>query len=82
MEEKRDRKNFLECFSDFISDPENLTREELLAELQEEGIDTVQLKKGLRKQQKKARQKGGLPGRRRPPVSRRSFKIRSAAASG
>ena len=45
MEEKRDRKNFLECFSDFISDPENLTREELLAELQEEGIDTVQLKK-------------------------------------
>ena len=45
MKERKDRKSFVECFSDFISDPENLTREELLAELQEEGIDTVQLKK-------------------------------------
>ena len=45
MKERRDRKSFIECFSDFISDPGNLTQEELLAELQEEGIDTAQLEK-------------------------------------
>lgn len=45
MEERRDRKSFIECFSDFISDSGTLTQEELLAELQEEGIDTAQLEK-------------------------------------
>lgn len=45
MEQEKDRKSFMECFSDFISEPENLTQEELLTELQEEGIDTVQLDK-------------------------------------
>jgi len=43
MEEKR--KSFIDCFSDFISEPDDLTQEELLAELREEGIDFVQLEK-------------------------------------
>jgi hypothetical protein len=43
MEEKTKRKGFIECFSDFISEPDNLTQEELLAELKEEGIDFVKL---------------------------------------
>jgi len=43
MEEKR--KSFTECFYDFISEPDDLTQEELLAELQEEGIDFAQLEK-------------------------------------
>jgi len=45
MEEKRGRKSFIECLSDFISDPDNLTHEELLAKLKEEGIDFAQLEK-------------------------------------
>jgi len=43
MEEKR--KSFTECFSDFISEPDDLTQEELLAELREEGIDFAQMEK-------------------------------------
>jgi len=43
MKDERKRKRFMECFSDFISDPENLTQEELLAEMEEEGIDTTRL---------------------------------------
>jgi hydrogenase maturation factor HypE len=35
----------IECFSNFISEPDDLTEEELLAELQEEGIDLAQLEK-------------------------------------
>src|SRR4030042_656148 len=45
MEEKTKRKGFIECFSDFISEPDDLTQEELLAELREEGIDFAQLEK-------------------------------------
>jgi hypothetical protein len=43
MEEKR--KSFTECLSDFMSEPDDLTQEELLAELREEGIDFAQLEK-------------------------------------
>jgi len=40
-----ERKRFIDCFSDFTSDTEHLTKEELLAELQEEGIDITHLEK-------------------------------------
>ncbi len=45
MEERMKQKSFLECFSDFIGEPDNLTQEELLAELQERGIDFARLEK-------------------------------------
>jgi hypothetical protein len=45
MEEREKRKSFTECFSDFMSEPDDLTQEELLAELREEGIDFAQLEK-------------------------------------
>jgi hypothetical protein len=43
MKDERKRKRFMECLSDFMSDSENLTQEELLSEMEEEGIDTVRL---------------------------------------
>jgi predicted transcriptional regulator len=43
MNNEKNRKRFMECLSDFMSDPENLTEEELLAELEEGGIDTGRL---------------------------------------
>jgi hypothetical protein len=45
MEEKEKHKSFIECFSNFISEPDDLTEEELLAELQEGGIDFAQMEK-------------------------------------
>lgn len=43
MKKERERKNFIECFSDFLGDPEGLTQEELDAELKEQGIDVTAL---------------------------------------
>ena len=45
MEEIKARKTFIECLSDFISDPEGFTQEELLVELQKDGTDIAQLEK-------------------------------------
>jgi len=45
MKDEKNRKSFIECFSDFMGDPEGLTREELVAALEEQGIDTAQLEK-------------------------------------
>jgi hypothetical protein len=47
MEEKEKHKSFIECFSNFISEPDDLTEEELLAEFQEGGIDFAQLEKRI-----------------------------------
>jgi hypothetical protein len=69
MEEKIKQKSFIECFSDFISEHDDLTQEELLAELKEEGVDFDQLenrvaeivRKGLKERrlawQRKARER-------------------------
>lgn len=43
MKQERERKSFIECFSDFLGDPEGLTQEELDAELEEQGIDVIAL---------------------------------------
>ena len=39
----KNRKSFVESFYNFISDPENLTQEEIRAELKDLGVDTDQL---------------------------------------
>ena len=36
-------KNFTECLFNFLGDPEGLTREDLISELREQGIDAAQL---------------------------------------
>jgi hypothetical protein len=36
-------KNFTECLFNFLGDPEGLTREDLISELREQGIDASQL---------------------------------------
>lgn len=43
MKEDKKKKGFLECFSDFLSDPEGLSSEDLDAELREQGIDVERL---------------------------------------
>ncbi len=43
------KKGFLESLSDFMSDSEELTRKDLLAELEDEGINTVQLMQNVKK---------------------------------
>jgi hypothetical protein len=43
MKEDKGTKGFLECFSNFMGDPEGISREELIAELEEEGINVTQL---------------------------------------
>ena len=45
MDPKAKRKGFIDSFSEFISDPEDLAQEEIAVELQEEGIDIVLLEK-------------------------------------
>jgi post-segregation antitoxin (ccd killing protein) len=48
MKEDKGIKNFLECLSDFLGDPEGLTDDELLTELKEQGIDVKQLEKRVK----------------------------------
>lgn len=43
MKTSKDRKSFVDCFSDFMSDPENFTQDELLSELKDQGIDVTKL---------------------------------------
>lgn len=43
MRNGNNHKSFVECFYNFISDPENLTQEEIRTELEELGVDTNQL---------------------------------------
>lgn len=43
MRNGKNRKSFMECFYSFMSDPENLTQEEIRTELEELGVDTNQL---------------------------------------
>lgn len=43
MKDGKNRKSFIECFYSFMSDPENLTQEEIRTELEELGVDTNQL---------------------------------------
>ena len=43
MDPKAKRKGFIDSFSEFISNPEDLTQDEIIAELQEEGIDIALL---------------------------------------
>lgn len=38
------KKDFMECLSNFMSDPEGLTQEDLIADLEEQKIDVGQLK--------------------------------------
>jgi hypothetical protein len=44
MSEKIKKKAFIECFSNFMSDLEGLTQEDLITELGEQNIDVSQLK--------------------------------------
>lgn len=37
------KKGFIECLTDFMSDSEGLTQEEIATELEEQGIDTAEL---------------------------------------
>lgn len=43
MRNGKNRKSFVECFYNFMSDPENLSQEEIRTELEELGVDTNQL---------------------------------------
>lgn len=45
MKDGKNRKSFIECFFNFLSDPENLTQEEIRSELKNQGIDTDKLEK-------------------------------------
>jgi len=45
MKEDKSKKGFLECFLDFLADPEGLSHEDLCADLREQGIDVEELEK-------------------------------------
>jgi ABC-type phosphate transport system auxiliary subunit len=47
MKNERNHKDFTECFYEFMSDPENLTQDELRAELTDMGIYTDKLEKRI-----------------------------------
>ena len=44
---KTEKKGFIECLCDFMSDPEGLTQEDMAAELEEQGVDIGQLKSNV-----------------------------------
>jgi arginine repressor len=44
MPKDMQKKEFMECLSNFMSDPEGLTQEDLMADLKEQKIDVNQLK--------------------------------------
>lgn len=60
MRDGKNRKSFMECFYDFMSDPENLTQEEIRAELKDLGVDTDQLEMRVAEIVKKGSQKRRL----------------------
>lgn len=61
MKDGKNQKNFMECFCDFMSDPENLTQEEIRTELKDLGIDTEQLEIRVAEIVKRGSQKRRLP---------------------
>ena len=44
MPKDMQKKEFMECLSNFMSDPEGLTQEDLMTDLKEQKIDVNQLK--------------------------------------
>lgn len=59
MKEEKSTKGFAECFFNFMADPEGLSQEEIISELEQEGIDIIQLEKRVAEVVKK-----GSEGRR------------------
>jgi len=45
MKKDKNNKGFIECLSVFMSDSTGLAQEEIMAELQEEGVDTAELER-------------------------------------
>jgi hypothetical protein len=70
MKNERNHKDFAECFYQFMSDPENLTQEELRAELIDLGIDTDQLEKRITEIVKKGSAERRLAWLRRAKLRR------------
>ncbi len=60
MRDGKNRKSFMECFYDFMGDPENLNPEEIRAELKDLGVDTDQLEMRVAEIVKKGSQKRRL----------------------
>lgn len=65
MEKGKNSKGFVESLTDFLSDPTGLSREDIVTELQEHGIDTDQLEKRVMEIVKKGSEKRRLGWRER-----------------
>ena len=65
MEKGKNAKGFIESLTDFLSDPAGLSQEDIVTELQEQGIDTDQLEKRVMEIVKKGSQKRRLGWRER-----------------
>ena len=65
MEKGKNSKGFIESLTDFLSDPAGLSQEDIVTELQEQGIDTHQLEKRVMEIVKEGSEKRRLGWRER-----------------
>ena len=65
MEKGKNSKGFIESLTDFLSDPTGLSQEDIVAELQEQAIDTDELEKRVMEIVKKGSEKRRLAWRER-----------------
>jgi hypothetical protein len=65
MEKGKNSKGFIESLTDFLSDPAGLSQEDIVTELQEQGIDTDQLEKSVMEIVKEGSEKRRLAWRER-----------------
>jgi len=70
MKESTNRKSFTDCLSDFLGDPEGLTREELDIELEAMGIDVAALELQVAEIVKKGSEQRRLSWRNRAAEKR------------
>lgn len=70
MIQEKDKKRFIECFSDFLGDPEGLTEEELNEELEKQGIDLIALEKRVLEIVKRGSEERRLAWRKRASQKR------------
>lgn len=84
--EDRAKKSFIDCFTEFMSEPDDLTEEELVAALEEEGIDVGQLGQRVRTIVERESAKRRLAWRERARKKRSTFegllKLKEKLASG
>jgi len=75
MPKDMQKKEFMECLSDFMSDPEGLTQEDLMADLEEQKIDVNQLKIDVAEIVKRGSEEMRLGWRRRAKQRMEEIKI-------